>query len=69
MVPKDAVLSLGLEKVVFQKTAEGFRAKKVITGVVLEKQIQILKGLTMKDSVAANAQFLMDSESFIKIKN
>ncbi|WP_439516057.1 efflux RND transporter periplasmic adaptor subunit [Sediminibacterium sp.] len=68
-LPKDAVLSLGLEKVVFQKTAEGFRAKKVITGVVLEKQIQILKGLTMKDSVAANAQFLMDSESFIKIKN
>lgn len=68
-LPKDAVLSLGLEKVVFQKTEEGFRAKKVITGVVLEKQIQILKGLTMKDSVAANAQFLMDSESFIKVKN
>lgn len=54
---------------VFQKTAEGFRAIKVITGVSLEKQIQVLKGLTMKDSVAANAQFLMDSESFIKVKN
>lgn len=68
-LPKDAVLSLGLEKVVFQKSEDGFRAIKVITGVVLEKQIQILKGLTTKDSVAANAQFLMDSESFIKVKN
>lgn len=68
-LPKDAVLSLGLEKVVFQKSEDGFRAIKVTTGVVLEKQIQILKGLTTKDSVAANAQFLMDSESFIKVKN
>lgn len=68
-LPKDAVLSLGLEKVVFQKTDEGFRARKVTTGITAEKQVQILAGLQPKDSVAANAQFLMDSESFIKVKN
>ena len=68
-LPKDAVLSLGIDKVVFQKSDGGFRAKKISTGIIHEKHIQVLSGLTAKDSVALNAQFLMDSESFIKVKN
>jgi hypothetical protein len=28
----------------------------------------VLSGLQLTDSVAANAQYLMDSESFIKVK-
>jgi Cu(I)/Ag(I) efflux system membrane fusion protein len=28
----------------------------------------VLNGLTEKDEVAANAQYLVDSESFIKVK-
>lgn len=66
---KEAVLSLGMDKVVFSKTDGGFKAIKVSTGIVHEKFIQILTGLTTTDSVAANAQYLMDSESFIKVKN
>jgi Cu(I)/Ag(I) efflux system membrane fusion protein len=68
-LPKEAVLSLGMEKVVFSKTDGGFKAIKVSTGIVHEKHIQVISGLATTDSVAANAQYLMDSESFIKIKN
>jgi Cu(I)/Ag(I) efflux system membrane fusion protein len=68
-LPKDAVLSLGIDKVVFQKSDGGFKAMKIITGIIHEKHIQVLNGLTTADSVALNAQFLMDSESFIKVKN
>jgi len=68
-LPKEAVLSLGLDKVVFEKTDGGFKAKKISTGITHKKLIQVLNGLTTKDSVAVNAQFLMDSESFIKVKN
>lgn len=68
-LPKEAVLSLGMGKVVFQKADGGFKAVKVSTGIIHEKHIQVLKGLTTTDTVAANAQYLMDSESFIKVKN
>ncbi|HKC35016.1 MAG TPA: efflux RND transporter periplasmic adaptor subunit [Chitinophagaceae bacterium] len=68
-LPKDAVLSLGVNKVAFIKTMGGFKAQKVETGLSYKNQIQILSGLNKKDSVAANAQFLTDSESFIKIIN
>jgi len=67
-LPKEAVLSLGMDKVVFQKTPGGFKAAKVNTGMLHENHIQIMDGLSAVDSVAINAQYLMDSESFIKIK-
>ncbi|MEO6253970.1 MAG: efflux RND transporter periplasmic adaptor subunit [Ferruginibacter sp.] len=68
-LPKDAVVSLGLDKVVFKKTEGGFTVKKINTGITYNNLTQILSGLTEKDSVAVNAQYLMDSESFIKVKN
>ena len=67
-LPKEAVVSLGLDKVVFQKTGGGFKAIKIITGITHKDHIQILSGINETDSVAMNAQYLMDSESFIKIK-
>lgn len=68
-LPKEAVLSLGMDKVVFEKDDGGFRAHKVVTGILHKNQIQIVSGLSLTDSVAENAQYLMDSESFIKIKD
>ena len=68
-MPKDAILSLGLDKLVFKKSKDGFIAKKVNTGITYKNQIQVLSGLNETDSVAVNAQYLMDSESFIKVKN
>ena len=66
-LPKEAVLSLGLESVVFVKSGNGYKAQKITTGVTHKKLIQITGGITLADSMAANAQFLMDSEGFIKI--
>ena len=67
-LPKEAILSLGLQKVVFVKEGKGYKAQKVVTGIASENLVQITGGLNSTDSVAANAQFLMDSESFIRVK-
>lgn len=67
-LPKEAVLSLGLDRVAFVRTKDGFRAQKITTGIMHEKHIQVTGGLNVTDSVAANAQYLIDSESFIKVK-
>jgi membrane fusion protein, copper/silver efflux system len=67
-LPKEAVLSLGIDKVVFVKEDGGFRAQKVETGISYKDRAQVLSGLSSTDSVAANAQFLADSESFIKVR-
>jgi Cu(I)/Ag(I) efflux system membrane fusion protein len=68
-LPKEAVLSLGMDKVVFQKSDGGFRAHKINTGITHKNHIQVLDGINETDSVAVNAEYLMDSESFIKVKN
>jgi Cu(I)/Ag(I) efflux system membrane fusion protein len=67
-LPADAVLTLGLNQVVFKKEGEGFRAHKVRAGRVQEGKVQILTGLSSEDSVAVNALYLTGNESFIKVK-
>ncbi len=68
-LPTEAVVSLGMDKVIFKKTDGGFKAHKVSIGITNKNKIQILSGINETDSVAVNGQYLMDSESFIKIKN
>ena len=68
-LPKEAVVSLGLSKVVFKKVQDGFIASKIISGIETDGYVEILEGISQKDSVAGNAQYLMDSESFIRTKN
>lgn len=65
-LPTSAVLSLGSNKIAFIKVDGGFIAHKITTGVQVNENIQILSGLSEKDTVAINAQYLVDSESFIK---
>ena len=67
-LPEEAVVSLGMDKIVFQKSGGGFKAIKINTGITHKNHIQVLSGINETDSVAVNAQYLMDSESFIKIK-
>jgi Cu(I)/Ag(I) efflux system membrane fusion protein len=67
-LPNESIVSLGLDKVVFVKAPGGFMPHIVATGFTNNGKTQILNGLAVTDSVAKNAQFLMDSESFIKIK-
>lgn len=67
-LPEESVLTLGLDKVVFVKKDDAFVAHKIEAGIVNNHLIQVLNGLTENDEVAANAQYLVDSESFIKVK-
>jgi Cu(I)/Ag(I) efflux system membrane fusion protein len=67
-LPREAVLSLGLHQVVLKRQNGLFQVSAVQTGITTNSLIQITSGLNAQDSVAANAQFLMDSESFIKVK-
>ena len=67
-LPNESVVSLGLDKIVFIKQNGGFMAHRIKTGIVSNKKIEVKEGLATKDSIAANAQYLMDSESFIKLK-
>ncbi|HVW15256.1 MAG TPA: efflux RND transporter periplasmic adaptor subunit [Mucilaginibacter sp.] len=66
-LPETAIVSLGLNQVVFKKVKEGFKAIKVVASKRYNGRVAILAGLTSADTIAANGQFLMDSESFIKI--
>jgi Cu(I)/Ag(I) efflux system membrane fusion protein len=65
-LPQSSVLSLGLSEVVFLKSSGGFRVHKVVTGISNGNDIQIISGLNATDTVAINAQYLIDSEGFIK---
>lgn len=65
-LPQTAVLSLGMNDIAFIKSTGGFIAHKITAGIRSGKDVQVLSGLGEKDTVAANAQYLIDSESFIK---
>jgi Cu(I)/Ag(I) efflux system membrane fusion protein len=65
-VPREAVLDLGVDKVVFVKDREVFTPKNVRTGLQSDGWIQIIQRLSSSDEIASNAQFMVDSESFIK---
>lgn len=67
-LPAASIVSLGLDKVVFVKAPGGFMPHIVETGFTNNGKTQIMKGLAITDTVALNGQYLMDSESFIKIK-
>ena len=65
-VPKEAVLHLGVDDIVFIKEKNVFKPKKVVTGIRTENNIEVKQGLSSSDEIASNGQYLIDSESFIK---
>lgn len=67
-IPREAVLDLGLDKIVFIKERDVFKPKNVKAGVRTDGWVEIVQGLSSSDVIASNAQYLVDSESFIKTK-
>jgi Cu(I)/Ag(I) efflux system membrane fusion protein len=67
-LPKQAMVSIGTKKMVFTRLENGFKAREIKTGIETNDYIQILDGITKNDTIAANAQYLIDSESFIKTR-
>lgn len=66
-LPSTAVLNLGLNNIVFVKQGKLLRAIPINTGLRINGWQEIVSGVGRADSVAENAQLLMDSESFVKI--
>jgi multidrug efflux pump subunit AcrA (membrane-fusion protein) len=67
-LPEEAIIDLGTEEIVFVKERGAFRPKKIITGIRASREIEVKQGLASMDEVAVNAQYLVDSESFIRAK-
>jgi Cu(I)/Ag(I) efflux system membrane fusion protein len=65
-IPRSALLDLGQTQVVWLKKGALFQVHQVNTGIRNDNEIQIVKGLSVTDSLASDAQYLTDSESFIK---
>jgi Cu(I)/Ag(I) efflux system membrane fusion protein len=65
-IPRSALLDLGRTQVVWLKKGALFQAHQVLAGGINGNEIQITKGLSVTDSLASDAQYLTDSESFIK---
>lgn len=68
-IPRTAIIDLGNQQVVYMKDGNMFYAHKISTGITSGKLILIMEGLKNGNTIAENAQYLMDSEGFIKIKH
>ena len=66
-VPRESVLDLGIDKVIFVWEREILTPRKVTTGARSGNLVEVKTGLASSEEVAANAQYLVDSESLIKI--
>ncbi len=63
-VPRSALLSTGRRHLVFVRTREGTLVPRDVTpGMATDDRIQVLRGLSLGDTVVASATFLVDAES------
>ena len=65
-IPKTAALDLGRQRVVFLKKDGVFKTQKIEVGSMSGDWLEVRSGISENDEIAADAQFLMDSESFVK---
>ncbi|QLH31332.1 MAG: efflux RND transporter periplasmic adaptor subunit [Cyclobacteriaceae bacterium] len=65
-IPREAIVDLGLERIVFVKTRNAFKAKPVEIQQYADDRVAV-RGISSSDEIAAHAQFLVDSEGFIKM--
>ena len=68
-IPRSALTDLGQNQVVWLKSGSVYKAHPVTAGIINNNRIQVVKGLSLTDTVAQNAQYLTDSEGFIKINS
>jgi membrane fusion protein, copper/silver efflux system len=68
-IPASARLDLGTKEIAFTKRRGIFRPKEIITSRQSADWIEVISGLEISDSIAYHAQFMIDSESFIKVRN
>ena len=63
-VPRSAVLATGERNLAFVKRPDGMLEPRYVTvGVATDERLQILSGLSTRDTIVASATFLVDAES------
>jgi membrane fusion protein, copper/silver efflux system len=63
-VPRSAVLSTGTRDLVFVRRADGVLVpRSIVLGVATDDRVQVVTGLSEKETVVASATFLVDAES------
>ena len=63
-VPRSAVLATGERQIVFVKRPDGrLEPRLVEVGATSDERVEILRGVTVGDTVVASATFLLDAES------
>lgn len=67
-LPSSSIVSLGNTKAVFVKSGGGFIARKIEVKYSAPDKTLVRDDLPVNDSLALNAHYLIDSESFIKVK-
>lgn len=67
-IPDQAVLDTGLKLVVFVKDGDSFAPRTIVTGMKANGWIEVTRGLASADEIASDAQYMIDSESFVKTK-
>ena len=65
-IQKQAMVSIGNKKIVFVKMDNGFKATAIKTGTTIGDFVQVSNGISVEDTIANTAHYLIDSESFIK---
>jgi Cu(I)/Ag(I) efflux system membrane fusion protein len=63
---KQAVVSIGTQKIVFLQKENGFKTAAIKTGIEINGFVQVTEGVSVHDTLAKNGQYLIDSGSFIK---
>ena len=63
---KQALVSIGTKKIVFIKKENGFKTAIIKAGIEINDFVQVIEGVSSRDTLARNAQYLIDSGSFIK---
>lgn len=67
-IPEEAILISGERKIVFVDHGEGYlESREIETGVHAGEFIEVLSGLKPKERVVTSANFLIDSESKLKL--
>ncbi|WP_423147958.1 HlyD family efflux transporter periplasmic adaptor subunit [Rubrolithibacter danxiaensis] len=66
-IPAASVINLGTKQLVFVKNERVFTPREIVPGMRLNGKVEVKKGLSSGDQIAANAHYLVDSESFIAI--
>jgi Cu(I)/Ag(I) efflux system membrane fusion protein len=65
-IPASAMLDLGnATYIVFKKEGQHFKTQKIEIGNRIESEVAIQKGLSITDTIATDAWYMIDSESFV----